>query len=128
MSAERNKEIIEKVNSAFEQNKPEVFLDACTDDIRWEMAGDEVRTGKDSIRQFMASMGDMEPPKINITAIISDGDSAACYGDMTMVESGTENSYSYCDIYRFSGEKISELRSFVVKHKTEDGREKAASA
>jgi uncharacterized protein len=128
MSA-RNKEIIEKVNAAFEENKPEVFLDFCTDDIKWEMAGDDVRTGKDSIREFMASMGDdMQPPKINVTAIIAEGDSAACYGDMTMNEKGTENSYSYCDIYRFSGDKIAELRSFVVKHKTEGDTEKAASA
>ena len=127
MSA-RNKEIIEKVNSAFEANQPEVFLDYCSDDIKWEMAGDDVRTGKDSIREFMASMGDMEPPKINVTAIISEGDSAACYGDMTMIEKGAENSYSYCDVYRFSGEKISELRSFVVKHKSEGDSEKAATA
>ena len=127
MSA-RNKEIIEKVNAAFEANQPEVFLDYCSENIKWEMAGDDVRTGKDSIREFMASMGDMEPPKINVTAIISEGDSAACYGDMTMIEKGAENSYSYCDVYRFSGEKISELRSFVVKHKSEGDSEKAATA
>jgi uncharacterized protein len=126
MSA-RNKEIIEQVNTAFEENKPEVFLDFCTEDVRWEMAGDELRTGKESIRQFMASMGDdMEPPKINVTRIISDGDSAACYGDMTMVENGAETAYSYCDVYTFSGDKISELRSFVVKHK--DQSESAAAA
>ena len=124
----RNKEIIEKVNAAFEDNKPEVFLDFCAEDIKWDMAGDEVRTGKQAIRDFMSSMGDMEPPKINVTAIISEGDSAACYGDMTMIENGTETSYSYCDVYKFSGDKIAELRSFVVKHKTEGEGEKAASA
>ncbi len=126
MSA-RNKEIIEQVNAAFEENKPEVFLDFCTEDVRWEMAGDELRTGKESIRKFMASMGDdMEPPKINVTRIISDGDSAACYGDMTMVENGAETAYSYCDVYTFSGDKIAELRSFVVKHKNQG--ENAAAA
>lgn len=127
MSA-RNKEIIEKVNAAFEANQPEVFLDHCADDIKWEMAGDAARTSKVSIREFMSSMVDMEPLKINVTAIISEGDSAACYGDMTMIEKGAANSYSYCDVYRFSGEKIRELRSFVVKHKTEGNGEKAASA
>lgn len=124
----RNKEIIEKVNAAFEENKPEVFLDFCSDNIKWEMAGEESRTGKQAIREFMSSMGDMEPPKINVTAIISEGDSAACYGDMTMIENGTENSYSYCDVYKFSGDKIAELRSFVVKHKAEGESEKSATA
>ena len=127
--AANNKEIVEKVNAAFEANKPEVFLDFCSDNINWDMAGDEVRTGKASIREFMASMGsDMEPPTINVTAIISDGDSAACYGDMTMNEKGTENTYSFCDIYRFADDKIIELSSFVVKQKAEGDSEKAASA
>ena len=45
-----------------------------------------------------------------------------------MIENGTETSYSYCDVYKFSGDKIAELRSFVVKHKAEGEGEKAASA
>jgi ketosteroid isomerase-like protein len=125
MSA-KNKEIIQKVNAAFEANQPETFLDFCAEDITWHMAGDEPRTGKQSIRDFMASMGDMEPPKINVTAMIAEGESAACYGDMTMKEKGTENTYDYCDIYRFKGDKIAELRSFVTKHKA--AGEKTATA
>jgi ketosteroid isomerase-like protein len=126
--AEDNKRIIEEINKAFEDNKPEVFLDYCTEDVRWEMAGDEPRNGKNAIREFMSSMGDMEPPKINVTQIISEGSSAACYGDMTMIEKGTEATYSYCDIYRFAGGKVAELRTFVVKHKTEGEAERSASA
>lgn len=126
--SERIKEIIERVNAAFEENKPEVFLDYCNEDLRWEMAGDEVRTGKESVREFMAGMGDMEPPKINVTDVIVDGDSAACYGNMTMVENGEETAYSFCDVYRFTGDKISELRSFVVKEKSVGDSDKAASA
>ena len=128
MSTERIKEIIEKVNASFEKNNPEVFLDHCTDDVKWLMAGDEVRTGKDAIREFMASMGDAKLTELNVTQIIAEGDSAACYGEMTMDEGGTPSSYSYCDVYRFTGEKIAELRSFVVKHGTAGETEKAASA
>jgi ketosteroid isomerase-like protein len=124
--SEKNKEIIRKVNAAFEANQPETFLDFCAEDITWHMAGDQPRKGKQSIRDFMASMGDMEPPKINVTAMIAEGDSAVCYGDMTMKEKGTENTYDYCDIYRFAGDKIVELRSFVAKHKAEG--EKTATA
>ena len=128
MSAERNKEIIEKVNASFEQNDPKVFLDHCADDIRWEMTGDEVRTGKKAIQDFMASMGDMKLTSLNISSIIAEGDRAACYGEMSMDEKGTLVDYSFCDIYRFSGDKIAELRSFVVKHKTEGEQSKPASA
>jgi len=126
MSAAKNKEIIEKVNAAFEKNNPEVFLDYCAEDVKWHMAGDDVRTGKEAIREFMSSMGDMKLTSLNVTDIIAENDRAACYGDMTMDEKGTPAAYSFCDVYRFSGEKIAELRSFIVKHKTEG--EKAASA
>ncbi len=127
MSA-KNKEIIEKSNASFEAGKPEDFLALCAEDIEWQMAGENFQKGKDAIREFMSSMGDMEPPKISVTSIISEGDRAACYGNMTMKEKGVENTYSYCDIYRFSGDKIAELNSFVVKNKTEgESSEKAAA-
>lgn len=125
---EDNKEIIKKVNAAFEANNPEGFLDLCTDDIEWKMAGDEPQNGKEAVRKFMASMGDMEPPTINVTKVISEGDSAACYGDMPMVEKGVDTTYSYCDVYRFSGGKIAELHSYVVKQKAKGEEEKSASA
>lgn len=128
MSAARIKEIIKEVNSAFEKNNPEVFLGYCTDDIRWEMAGDEARTGKEAIREFMASTGDMKLTSLNVTDIIAEGDRAACFGDMEMDEKGNSTAYTYCDVYKFKGEKIAELRSFVAKNKAEGEKDQAASA
>jgi ketosteroid isomerase-like protein len=127
MSA-KHKEIIEKVNDGFQNNDTETFLGFCTDDFQWQMAGDQPKKGKDTIRAWIASMADMGPPTINTTAIISEGDSAACYGDMTMTEKGEENFYSFCDIYRFSGDKIVELRSFAVKEKPEGESQRSATA
>ena len=122
-----NKEIIEKVNAAFEQNQPEKFLDHCTDDVVWQMAGGKAQKGKESIRKFMASMGEMDPPKINVTSIISEGDLTACYGDMTMKEKGILTSYDYCDIYKFRDGKIVELTSFMSKQKAEGDADSAAA-
>ena len=127
MSA-KHKEIIEKVNKGFENNDVEAFLGFCADDIQWQMAGDQPKNGKESIREWIKSVPDMGPPKINTTAIISEGNSAACYGDMTMKEKDEENFYSFCDIYRFSGDKIVELRSFAVKEKPEGESQRSATA
>ena len=128
MSAKNNKEIIRKVNAAFEQNNPEVFLDYCAEDVKWIMAGDDPRTGKQSIREFMATMSDFKLEKLTVDSIIAEDNSAAAYGDMTMNEKGTSVDYSYCDVYTFAGDKITELRSFAVKHKTAGEKDKAASA
>ena len=127
MSA-KHKEIIEKSNAGFEKNDAEVFLGYCSDDVQWSMAGDEPKKGKDSIREWIKSMEGMGPPKLNTTAIISEGDFAACYGDMSMKEKGEDTFYSFCDVYRFSGDKIVELRSFAVKEKSEGQSKSSATA
>lgn len=126
MSA-KHKEIIEKSNAGFEKNDPEIFLGFCSDDIKWTMAGDEPKNGKTAIREWVKQMEDMGPPKLNTTSIISEGDTAACYGDMKLKEKGEQTDYSFCDIYRFSGDKIVELRSFAVKEKPA-GAKSSASA
>ncbi len=118
MSA-KNKEIVEKVNAAFTNNKPEDFLSFCTENVEWTMVGDKTFNGKGAIREFMSSMEGMEAPKFTVDETIAEGDSVVCYGDMTMKEDGKLTDYSYCDVYRFRGGEIVKLQSFVVKHKTE---------
>lgn len=114
--ANTNKQIVEKVNAGFAANNPEVFLEQCKDDVVWKMVGDETRTGVDNIRQWMAQMKDMEPPKFSVDTLIGEGDYVVSSGDMTMKnKEGKEEAYSYCDLYRFDGNKIAELTSYVVK-------------
>ena len=111
----KNKEIVEKVNASFAEGGVEGFLSHCADDVVWTMVGNKTTRGKKAIREWMASM-DMEPPKFTVENIIAEGDFVTAYGGMTMKDKeGKTGSYEYCDIYRFRGGKIAELRSFVVK-------------
>ena len=126
--AETKKQIVEKINAAFADNNPEEFLSNCTEDVVWTMVGEKTNKGKKAIREWMAGMKDMEPPKFTVDQIIAEGDTVACYGDMSMKEDGKLGKYSYCDVYRFSGDKITELRSFVVKHKPEGEKSGQATA
>jgi len=111
----KNKAIVEQVNAAFADNDVEGFLSFCADDVEWTMVGDTTVKGKDAIRQWMASM-DAQPPTFTVASVIGEGDFVAASGDMTMVDKdGKSAPYAYCDLYRFRGDKIVELRSFVVK-------------
>lgn len=92
----------------------EGFLSFCADDVKWMMVGEKTVNGKDAIRQWLATM-DFEAPKFTVGSIIAEGDFVAAHGDMTMKDkAGKTVPYYYCDIYRFRGEKIIELRSFVI--------------
>ena len=110
------KAIVEKVNAAFAAGSTEGFLAFCADDVAWTMVGDTTVQGKDAIRQWLASMGPMEPPQFTVHNVIAEGDFVTAYGDMTMKEKdGVVMPYAYCDIYHFRGEKIVALRAFVIQ-------------
>lgn len=111
--------IIEKVNSAFAENNMEGVLAFCADDIEWTMIGDKTAKGKDGIRQWM-SAAPPEPPKFAVKSMIAEGDFVVAYGDGIMKdENQADAPYSYCDLYRFRGGKIVEMRSWVIKTSAE---------
>lgn len=127
--SDKNKEIVKKINDSFTAGNTDGFLEHCADNVVWNMVGDKETSGKKAIKEWMSQMEGMEPPKFTVDKIIAEGDSVVCYGDMTMKgEDGNEGTYSYCDVYAFSGDKVSELQSFVVKHKTESEINKQAAA
>jgi uncharacterized protein len=118
-----HKETVNKVNAAFAANELEEFLSQCTDNVVWTIVGDRTVEGKAAIREWMGPMT-KEPPKFSVQQLIGDGDFVTGYGDMTMQEDdGTVGDYSYCDVFRFQGDKVAELKSFVIKtDKTDNGK------
>jgi ketosteroid isomerase-like protein len=111
-----HKETVQRINDGFAENNLEKVLSFCTDDFTWTMVGDTTVRGKDAVRKWMASM-DPQPPKFTIQQTIAEGDSVVTRGDMVMQEkkNGPSLPYTFCDIYRFTGDKVSELISFVIR-------------
>jgi uncharacterized protein len=110
------KETVERINEAFAENNLEKVLSFCTDDLTWTMVGDTTVRGKDSIRKWMASM-DPQPPTFTIHQTVAEGDVVVTRGDMLMQEkkNGPSIPYTFCDIYRFAGDKVAELTTFVIR-------------
>jgi len=124
--ANTNKEIVEAINASFAKNEIDGFLKYCADDIKWTMVGEKVTKGKDTVREWLKSMADVEPPKFTVTNLVGEGDVVVANGDMTMKDKdGKTESYSYCDIYNFKNGKVGELTSFVMKT---DNAKQSASA
>lgn len=110
------KEIVQQINQGFGENNLEKVLSFCTDDLTWTMVGDTTVRGKDSIRKWMASM-DPQPPTFTIHQTIAEGDAVITRGDMLMQQkkNGPAIPYTFCDIYRFTGDKVAELITFVIR-------------
>lgn len=115
------KDIVQRINEGFAENNLEKVLSFCTDDITWTMVGDTTVRGKEPIRQWMASM-DPQPPQLRIQQTIAEADTVVARGDMMMQErkDGPSIPYTFCDIYRFAGDKVVELTAFVIR--TDKGR------
>ena len=115
MAANR-REIVQRINEGFAENNLEKVLSFCSDDLIWTMVGDTTVRGKDAIREWMASM-DPQPPTITIRQTVVEGDSVVACGDMSMQEKngGTPVPYTFCDVYRFAGDKVAELTAFVIR-------------
>jgi uncharacterized protein len=127
--SQENKQLVEKLNEVWMSNDIEELFSYYADDVVWTIAGEATLNGIQAIRDFMLHSGDHVPPKLTVDKIVAEGDSVICYGDMTM--GGTPDcagTYSYCDVYTITNGKVSELRSFVIKQKSEDERNEAATA
>ena len=109
-----NKAILEAANAAIAEGNYEGFLSFCTDDTEWTFVGDRTLKGKAAVRQWMATEY-VEPPLNIVANLIAEGDFVTAVGDLTIKDKdGKAADYSYCDIWRFRGDKMVELRAFVI--------------
>lgn len=115
--AQSKQEIIEIVNDGFRKNDPEIFLNYCSDTVRWTMLGAFEAEGTEAIRKFFnGNPTSTEEADIRLGQTIAEGDQVASTGTMKMKEKdGHMVEYAFCDIYRFEGEKIAEMSSYLVK-------------
>ena len=117
---ESNKAILEEANAAVMRGDTEGFLSFCTDDTLWTFVGETTLRGKEAVRQWM-TMAYNAPPKLTVSHLIAEGDFVTALGDVIMTdEDGKVANYSYCDVWRFRGGKMVELRAFVIKNEVED--------
>jgi len=112
--SETNKEILRKANQAISQGDFEGFLLHCSEDTEWNFIGEQTIRGKDAVRQWMIETY-KEPPRFRVDRMIADADFVAALGEiMIRNESGEDQRHAYCDVWRFEGGRMVELRAFVV--------------
>lgn len=113
--SEKHKAILLEGNAAIARGDNEGFLAFCADDTEWTFVGDQTLKGKEAVRQYLAKAY-IEPPKFTVENLIAEGEYLTAIGEITLKdEDGKETDYSYCDVWRFRGDKIVELKGFVIK-------------
>jgi ketosteroid isomerase-like protein len=124
-----NKQLVEKVNESFQKGNPEGFLDLCCENMSWTMVGERTAHCKAEIREWLSQSPGCGPPEFKVDTLIAEADTVVCTGKMKMSDKdGVTTEFGYCDVYRFTGDKIAELTTFIVKTGTDRHDERSAAA
>ena len=112
---EDNKATLMQANTAMAVGHTEGFPSHCTEDVEWTFVAERALRGKKSIREYLAQTYG-EPPRFNVSDLIAEGEFVTALGQITITApDGKSNSYWYCDVWRFRGGQMAELRAFVVE-------------
>ena len=113
--SETHKTVLENANAAIAAGNYEEFLTFCTEDTEWTFVGDRTLSGKEAVRQWMATTY-REPPRFKVDRMIAEDDFVAALGEITLKdEEGKTAHHTYCDVWRFRGGRMAELRAFVIE-------------
>lgn len=111
------KKFLTKLNRAFANSNSSYILEHVTDDIRWNIIGDQVIEGKDAFEKVIREMETEEAFTVEIDHIIIQENTAVVNGSITPAsETGVDRVYAFCDIYHLNSTDkplITEIISYV---------------
>jgi ketosteroid isomerase-like protein len=113
-----NRTIIMEIVAAFDNNDVDAIINLVTEDIEWNMVGENSISGKDNLRQFFADHLDMKMISSTKDHIIIDGN-RGCVDGIVHCSNGKDKDFhmQYCDIYDIEHEKIKKITSYVINKK-----------
>ena len=113
-----NKEIVRKVNDAFNADDTETILSFMADDIKWIVTGHSVSEGKEAVRKERHNEGFESIPVITILNEIAEGNYVAVEGKViATLKGGQKLPLLFHNSYRMENGKIKELHSYVLPEK-----------
>lgn len=112
------KETVEKYMDGFRVTDHQKILSCLTDDIVWEMPGYYLHKGKDAFDAEIENPHADGHPQIEIFRMIEDGNIVVAEGSVkAKLKGGNMIDAVFCDVFHFTGEKISKLTSYLMFNK-----------
>lgn len=108
-------EFIKQFNIAFAEGNVAFLTENVTDDIIWNITGDQKIEGIKAFTEELKKMQAVKASELRIDQILSHGKEGVANGIMTM-ENGEQ--YAFSDFYVFQsakGEKIKAITSYCIK-------------
>jgi hypothetical protein len=103
-----------KLTTAFAKSDVDYILSNVTEDIRWNIVGDQLIEGKDDFAEALKRLKASKLEQVTIQHTVTHGKAGAVDG-VTKSKNGLI--YAFCDVYEFGntkGTNVKEITSFVV--------------
>ncbi len=118
---------LQEFNEAFIRGNKEIVLNSVTDDIKWNMVGEDEINGKDEFEKAFQEMPREGKIDLAIKKVITHGITAAVEGTIHLTNDQQERkAYAFCETYRFNKFKdgrIKEMTSYMIEVKADDQTE-----
>jgi hypothetical protein len=102
---------------AFAKNDAKFILGSVTDDICWNIIGENTIQGKDDLSKALERMDKNKAMELTINHVMTHGKAGAVNGTLKL-KNGIMR--AFCDVYEFSGAKgtnVKEITSYVIEIK-----------
>ncbi|MBD1426674.1 nuclear transport factor 2 family protein [Sphingobacterium arenae] len=109
------REFLKDFNIAFGKGDAKFIIAQVTDEIVWEMIGEQTIEGKDSFSKAINEMKKKEVAEISIEKVVTHGKEGAVNGIMRMKDG---KQYAFSDFYEFkntTSTSIKAMTSYVIE-------------
>jgi len=105
---------IKKVSEEFAKGNLAFISEYLAEDIKWNILGEESVVGKNEVLQ-VSKMQQLESfPDITIKNIVSEGNFVVIESTgKAITKDGRPYNQTYCEIFRFEGEKLQEITTYL---------------
>jgi ketosteroid isomerase-like protein len=115
-----NRQIIEIITKAFNDNDDETILKYMADDVEWHILGDDVISGKENVGHFFSMNPEIKMITCTQDHFLIDGDVASVSGEVQCQNrDGKVFDMYYCDIYELLDSKVKKMITYGVKKPTD---------
>jgi ketosteroid isomerase-like protein len=110
--------IHEKVSEEFSKGNFEFAFSHFAEDVIWKVVGASVSEGKEAVIAYCKKMlVEMEGSVLINTTHTVGKNSIAKEGYCDYINDGKPGRVEYCDVYKFIGEKLQEIKSYCIEIK-----------
>ena len=110
-----HKRVVEQYFDGFRHGDHAAILALLTDDVVWDLPGHARREGKVEFDQEIENEAFTGRPTLMLDRLVEEGDAVVAIGTgVASTKSGETHRFAYCDVFTFSGERISRVESYLV--------------